>query len=64
MQRITRRKVARVIARLNGEKTPERCATCGTHVAHTEDWTLWPWEGGRAWLCSDCNRDRLGEGYR
>ena len=38
-------------------KQPERCTKCGTPVAHTEDWTLWPWPDG-AWLCSTCNDAR------
>lgn len=36
---------------------PEVCTKCGTHVAYTEDWTLWPWPDG-ARLCGKCNDER------
>jgi hypothetical protein len=35
----------------------DRCTSCGTPVAHTSDWTLWPWGDG-AMLCSGCNEAR------
>jgi hypothetical protein len=36
---------------------PKHCTKCGTHVAHTADWTLYPWPDG-AELCSSCNDAR------
>ena len=52
---------ARAVQQEHQRQEDERrkhCTKCGTHVAHTEDWTLYPWPDG-ARLCSSCNDDRL-----
>ena len=35
----------------------EFCFRCQTPVAHTSDWTLWPWNDGEK-LCAACNDAR------